>query len=220
MPTGLDDLLALPGVGAYTARAVAAFAFRQRHPVVDTNVRRVFARADAGWPEASPATTVADLTAVAAQLPTDPEAAATASVAFMELGALICTARAPRCGECPLLAACAWHRHRATALPGSAVEPPATAVGPVAPAGGTVGPVARPRRSQRFVGTDRYVRGLLMAVLRAADGPVPRVQLDAVWPDPDQRARALGGLVTDGLACLVDPGGYALPGDHGSAPRL
>ncbi|HET8642609.1 MAG TPA: A/G-specific adenine glycosylase, partial [Pseudonocardiaceae bacterium] len=88
VPTDLADLLALPGVGAYTARAVAAFAHGQRHPVVDTNVRRLVARAVAGRPDAGAATTPADLAATEALLPGDPAVAARASAAFMELGAL------------------------------------------------------------------------------------------------------------------------------------
>jgi A/G-specific adenine glycosylase len=175
VPDDVDALLALPGIGVYTARAVAAFAFRQRHPVVDTNVRRVVARAVAGEPDGGAATTPADLRAVEVLLPDDHEAAARASIAFMELGAVVCTARAPRCAECPLAPVCAWR------LAGS---PPSE--GPVRP-------------SQRYHGTDRYVRGLLMAVLRASDAPVPGERLDAVWPDADQRRRALAGLLADGL---------------------
>src|SRR5687767_3073860 len=108
VPDDLDELLALPGVGAYTARAVASFAYGQRHPVVDTNVRRVVARAVGGQGEAGPPSTARDLAAVEALLP---EAdAARFGVAVMELGALVCTARTPRCGGCPLLDACAWRR--------------------------------------------------------------------------------------------------------------
>src|SRR6185369_2560640 len=97
----LEQLLALPGIGTYTARAVATFAYGQRHPVVDTNVRRVVSRAVEGKPDAGPTTTTADLTAMADLLPEAPERAARASIAFMELGAIVCTARSPRCPECP-----------------------------------------------------------------------------------------------------------------------
>ncbi|UWP82985.1 A/G-specific adenine glycosylase [Dactylosporangium fulvum] len=176
VPDDVDALLALPGIGMYTARAVAAFAFRQRHPVVDTNVRRVVARVVEGAADGGAATTPADLRAVEVLLPDDHEAAARASVAFMELGAMICTARAPRCADCPLTTVCAWR------LAGS---PPAD------------GPS---RRTQRYHGTDRYVRGLMMAVLRASDEPVPLDRLDEVWPDAQQRQRALDGLLADGLA--------------------
>lgn len=183
VPRSLPALLALPGIGGYTARAVAVFAYQQRHPVVDTNVRRLVARAAAGAPDAGPSTTEADLTAAAALLPAQPPAAARASVAFMELGALVCTARDPRCGGCPLSAPCAW---RASGRP--------------LPAGPS-------RRPQRYAGTDRQVRGKLLAVLREATGPLPRTGLDVVWPDPSQRERALAGLVADGLV-------HALPGER------
>jgi A/G-specific adenine glycosylase len=197
VPRSLDELLALPGIGAYTARAVAAFAYRQRHPVVDTNVRRLVARAVAGEPDAGPTTTAADLDAVSELLPLAPGAAATASAAFMELGAVICTTRTPRCAGCPLAAGCAW---RAAARP--------------LPAGPT-------RRPQRYAGTDRQVRGELLAVLRQATGPVPRTRLDLVWPDATQRERALVSLIDDGLVTAYPGGEYTLAGDRGpvSGPR-
>lgn len=188
VPTDLEALLALPGVGTYTGRAVAAFAFGQRHPVVDTNVRRVVARAVAGEPDAGPATRPADLVATAALLPVEPAEAAKASAAFMELGALVCTAQAPRCVDCPLVESCAWR-----------------ASGRTAPAGPT-------RRPQRYAGTDRQVRGLLLAVLRETTGPVARDRLDLVWADATQRARALASLIDDGLVERIDDR-FALAGE-------
>lgn len=187
VPTDLDALLCLPGVGAYTARAVAAFAFGQRQPVVDTNVRRVVARAFAGQGEAGPLSTARDLSAVAALLPDEPARAARVSVALMELGAMLCTARNPRCGDCPLRGTCAWR---------------------LAGAPRYAGPRSRP---QRFTGTDRQVRGLLLEVLRTSPVPVEHSALDAVWPDAGQRARALDALVVDGLVDPLPDGRYALP---------
>jgi A/G-specific adenine glycosylase len=187
VPASVDDLLTLPGVGAYTARAVAAFAFGQRQPVVDTNVRRVVARAVGGQGEAGPPATTRDLAAVEALLPAEPAAAARVSVALMELGALVCTARTPRCAECPLRLSCAWR------LAGA---PPYD------------GPTVRP---QRFAGTDRQVRGLLLDVLRGSSTPVEAAALDIVWPDVVQRARALDALVVDGLVDPLPDGRYALP---------
>ena len=201
VPHDLSDLLALPGIGTYTARAVAAFAFRQRHPVVDTNVRRVIARATTGKEAVGSAATVGDLTAVERLLPLEAEAAAVASAAFMELGALVCTARAPRCPECPLVTTCALQ----TADTATGSEAPGDRVEPNGSRG-------RGSRTQRYIGTDRYVRGLLLAILRDHTGPVPAGRLDAVWPDQEQRSRALGGLLADGLACEVTTGHYALPG--------
>lgn len=190
VPRTVPELRALPGVGNYTARAVAAFAYRQRHPVVDTNVRRLVARCVTGRPDAGPTTTIADLAATAALLPADPAGAAAASVAFMELGALVCTAREPRCQHCPLSAECVWR------------------------AGGSPLPPGPSRRSQRYAGTDRQVRGALLAVLREAPAPVPRNQLDLVWADTSQRERALATLVDDGLLCHLPGDRYALPGDR------
>ncbi|TDC75702.1 A/G-specific adenine glycosylase [Micromonospora sp. KC606] len=194
VPKNLEHLLALPGVGTYTARAVAAFAHGQRHPVVDTNVRRVVSRAVAGEPDAGPATRPSDLVACEELLPVEPAAAALASAAFMELGAIVCTARSPRCTACPVESVCAWR------------------------ASGQAAPVGPTRRPQRYAGTDRQVRGLLLAVLRDATGPVPHQRLDQVWHDDVQRSRALAGLVRDGLVEPVGQDSVRLIGD-GPAPQ-
>jgi A/G-specific adenine glycosylase len=187
VPDDLDALLSLPGVGAYTARAVAAFAFGQRAAVVDTNVRRVVARAVRGQGEAGPPSTVRDLAAVETLLPEDPSEAAHLSAALMELGALICTARSPLCTHCPVATSCAWRLAGYPAYDG---------------------PTARP---QKFEGTDRQVRGKLMAVVREAAKPVGRAQLDLIWHDASQRDRALHSLVTDGLLEVTKNGRFRLP---------
>ena len=186
LPATVPELLALPGVGDYTARAVVAFAHRQRVPVVDTNVRRVVARAVEGVADA--AVRRSDLALVEALLPAEPEQAATASVALMELGALVCTARAPRCPACPLRDRCRW-----VAAGRPVLDEPV-------------------KRAQSWAGSDRQVRGRLMAVLRDAAGPVPPERLAAVWDEPVQRARALDALVADGLVDPLPDGRYALPG--------
>jgi A/G-specific adenine glycosylase len=186
VPDDVDALLALPGVGTYTARAIACFAYGRRVPVVDTNVRRVVARAVHGRAD-SPAS-VRDLADVEAILPNDGRAPGF-SIALMELGATVCTARSPRCGLCPL-SVCAWR---------SAGFPPSTT-----PA----------RRVQRYAGTDRQVRGRLLDVLRANDAPVDRAQLDVAWlSDTAQRDRALGSLLTDGLVEQTADGLFALAGE-------
>jgi len=190
VPDDVETLLTLPGVGTYTARAVACFAYGRNVPVVDTNVRRVVARAVHGRAD-SPAS-VRDLTDVAALLPNDTDAPRF-SVALMELGATVCTARSPRCGVCPL-SSCAWR---------SAGWPPASA-----PA----------RRPQRYAGTDRQVRGRLLDVLRANVGPVPRAELDVAWlSDTAQRDRALDSLLVDGLVEQTDSGLFALAGEGGES---
>jgi A/G-specific adenine glycosylase len=188
VPSEVDSLLALPGVGDYTARAVAAFAFGQRCPVVDTNVRRVVARAVNGAGDAGPPATRRDLAETAALLPPEPGRAAAFSAALMELGQTVCTARAPRCPACPIAADCAW---RLSGYP---------------PYQGPTKPV------QRFAGTDRQVRGLLLDVLRGCPDPVTVDLLDATWHDATQRARALDGLVADGLVDPLPDGRFALPG--------
>ena len=186
VPSDVATLLTLPGIGAYTARAVACFAYRQRVPVVDTNVRRVVARVVRGRAD-SPAS-VRDLDDVAALLPEGPDAPVF-SVALMELGATVCTARSPRCGLCPL-SHCAW---RAAGFP-AAAEPV--------------------RRVQRYAGTDRQVRGRLMDVLRGNNSPVSKAQLDVVWlTDTAQRDRALDSLLVDGLVEQTADGRFALAGE-------
>ncbi len=187
VPEDVDTLLSLPGIGAYTARAIACFAHRQRVPVVDTNVRRVVTRVVHGRADAAASSSARDLDAVAALLPDDDRAPAF-SAALMELGTVVCTARSPRCGLCPL-SSCRWR---------SLGYPPGTGA----------------RRVQRYAGTDRQVRGRLLDVLRASDSPVTRAQLDLVWPaDTVQRDRALGSLLVDGLVEQTASGLFALAGE-------
>jgi A/G-specific adenine glycosylase len=188
VPEELDDLLALQGVGPYTARAIAAFAFGRRHPVVDTNTRRVIARATIGQAEPGPPSTARDLAAMSALLPEADAAARVFNAGTMELGATICTARAPRCDVCPIAASCAWRR---------AGYPPYD------------GP--RKAVQARFEGSDRQVRGIVMRELRAAHRPVARDELASVWPDAAQLGRAIAGLVADGLAVAEENDAIGLP---------
>ncbi|HZB30684.1 MAG TPA: A/G-specific adenine glycosylase [Streptosporangiaceae bacterium] len=187
VPSSYDALRALPGIGSYTAAAVASFAYQQRHAVLDTNVRRVLARLVAGKEYPPTAQTAAEVKLAESLLPPDPPVAARWSVAMMELGALVCTARTPRCVDCPVAASCAW------LLAG---RPPHD------------GP---PRRGQTYAGTDRQCRGRLLDVLRGAPGPVDKIALDIVWSDAVQRERALAGLIADGLVAPLTDGRYALP---------
>ncbi len=187
VPSAYDDLLALPGVGDYTAAAVATFAFGRRHVVLDTNVRRVLARVLGGQELPALSVTRAERDRAAAVLPEDEPTAATWSIALMELGALVCTARSPRCEACPVSRECAWRLAGYPAYDGPA------------------------RRGQAWDGTDRQCRGRLMAVLRDSDGPVHRSSLDAVWPDATQREKCLDALLADGLVARVGPETYSLP---------
>ncbi|UZN05230.1 A/G-specific adenine glycosylase [Cellulomonas sp. S1-8] len=184
LPDDEDALLALPGVGAYTAAAVRAFAFGRRSVVLDTNVRRVLARLAAGEALPAPTQTVAEMQLAGTWVPDDDAAAARWSAASMELGALVCTARAPRCEACPVADRCRWL---------AAGRPPDLH--------------AHRRRTQAWAGTDRQARGRVMALLRGALGPVPHDAVAVVWPDPAQLARCVDALVTDGLVVRDAPPG-------------
>jgi A/G-specific adenine glycosylase len=186
VPASVDALIALPGVGAYTAAAVASFAFGQRRAVLDTNVRRVLTRLFNGRERPPPSPSAAEVRLAESLLPARPDRAALWSVAVMELGALVCTAARPDCANCPVAPSCAWRL-----------------------AGRPAGDGRRPR--QAYAGTDRQCRGRLLAVLREASGPVAAPHLDAVWPDSQQRARALDSLVADGLVDPRPDGTFGLP---------
>ncbi len=180
VPRDVDDLLALTGIGDYTARAVAVFAYGDRHPVVDTNTRRVLARAMQGRSQPGPAAKrdLADMTEI---LPHDIAASAVVNAAAMELGALVCTARVPRCDACPLADRCAW---RAAGYPDTGD----TRV-----------------KQARYEGSDRQARGAILGVLRAATThDVAAEDVIGDWPDAAQRDRAIDSLVSDGLVEAVD----------------
>lgn len=179
VPDGVEDLLSLTGIGDYTARAVAVFAYGHRHPVVDTNTRRVIARAIHGRSQPGPAAR-RDLDDMAALLPSDDAEAAAMNAAIMELGATVCTARAPRCERCPLADHCRWLQ----------LGRPDTGD-------------RRPKQAT-YEGSDRQARGAVLAVLRTH--PAARVPAAAVvpdWPDAAQRARAIDSLISDGLAVQI-----------------
>ncbi|CAN7286181.1 A/G-specific adenine glycosylase [Microbacterium foliorum] len=176
VPKDVDALLKLSGIGDYTARAVAVFAYGDRHPVVDTNTRRVMARAILGQAQPGPPSR-RDLELMDSLLPADVAESAVFNAAAMELGATICTARSPRCEICPLVGVCAW----------------------VAAGRPDTGDTRR--RQATFEGSDRQARGAVLRILRAAAPDA--VLIDSVlaeWPDPLQRDRAIDSLIADGLA--------------------
>ncbi|MEZ3156317.1 A/G-specific adenine glycosylase [Microbacterium sp. BWR-S6Y] len=180
VPRDVDALLALTGIGDYTARAVAVFAYGDRHPVVDTNTRRVLARAVEGLAQPGPPHR-RDLERMEAELPADVAAAAIVNAAAMELGAIVCTARAPKCEACPLTKQCAW---RAAGYPESE---------------------DRRRKQAAYEGSDRQARGAVLKTLRgAAPAAVPLFAVLPDWPDAAQRDRAIDSLVADGLVEAID----------------
>jgi A/G-specific adenine glycosylase len=187
VPADYDELRALPGIGDYTAAAVASFAYGRRHAVLDTNVRRVLARACSAQQYPATAVSAAERALAVSLLPQEPAGAAAWAAASMELGALICTAKSPRCAHCPVAELCAWR------LAGSPEH---------------TGPA---RKGQSYAGTDRQCRGALLAVLRAAHAPVEVDTLFAAWEDEEQRGRALRGLLADGLAVRTAANQYRLP---------
>lgn len=199
VPRTAAELLALPGVGAYTAAAVACFAFGRPEVVVDTNIRRVHARLVSGRALPEKSLTAAETALARDLMPARREEACRWNASVMELGALVCTARSPRCGECPVADLCAW---RAAGMPEPHYRP----------------------TGQAWAGTDRQVRGAIMAVLRSegavslADLPLRTTaagRLGAHRPAEDQWERCVAGLVADGLARWNDDGPEAtlsLPG--------
>lgn len=192
LPCSEEELLALPGIGTYTAASVVAFAFHKRSVVVDTNVRRVLARVFRGLALAEPNVTAAQLRQAADVVPQDDAQAALWAVSSMEFGALICSARAPTCEACPIADLCAWRK-----------------------AGFPPDEHASRRRPQSWAGTDRQVRGRIMAALRDAPQALPRAQLDLAWvgnpPEAVQVERCIAALAVDGLIELTADGTLSLP---------
>ena len=185
VPSDVDALLRLPGVGPYTARAVAVFAFRAHEPVVDTNIRRVIARAVHGESDQGPPSTTRDLADMTALLP-PPDVSPEFNAGMMELGAIVCTARNPACDICPLRESCAW---RAAGYP--------TSNSP------------RRRPQAKYEGSDRQARGAVLKALRERPEPVSRASLAAVWADSVQLDRAILTLLDDGLVVATGIGDRA-----------
>jgi len=180
VPRDVPALLALSGIGEYTARAVAVFHYGDRHPVVDTNTRRVMARIVDGRAQPD-APSKRDLERMARLLPADVQEAALFNAAMMELGATVCTARSPRCDACPLRAQCAWLQ------------------------AGRPDTGDRRRRQARYEGSDRQARGAVLRDLReASDHVLPADAVARDWPDDGQRDRAIDSLIVDGLVEAVD----------------
>jgi A/G-specific adenine glycosylase len=184
VPADLAALCALPGVGPYTARAVLAFAYETDHAVVDVNVARVIARAVVG--EALPASRTQ---AVADGLV--PRGRGWLwNQSLMEIGAVVCGARAPACDRCPLAPSCAWS---------AAGRPPPD-------------PAVPRTRQSVFEGSDRQGRGRLVAALRTGPVPPRRLSVACGWPDDPGRARRVAeALVSEGLARRGPRGALMLP---------
>jgi A/G-specific adenine glycosylase len=182
-PRTLEGLRALPGVGAYTARAILTFAFEDRAAVVDTNIARVFARLAGARLTGSVVQRMADHAV-------DGEQSWAWNQCLMDIGAMLCRPLQPACADCPLQSDCAWR--------GIGEDPAVSSAGVSG-------------RQSPFEGSDRQGRGRLLKAL--GRGPVDTADVSTVMGWPDQRARAdrlATSLVADGLA-VVDGGSYRLP---------
>ena len=189
VPGSEEELLALPGVGTYTAAAVSAFAFGRRATVIDTNVRRVQARIVDGVALAAPSLTRAETDLATLLLPQDADVSRKWNAAVMEVGAVVCSARSPRCPDCPVHDLCAWQLAGRPAYEGPA------------------------RRVQSWLGTDRQCRGAILAVLRRSERPSTAIEVGAAWSNDDaQRDRCLDSLVADGLVEPLTRNRFRLPG--------
>ena len=177
VPPHLEELRALPGIGEYTAAAVMAFAFGGRAAVADTNIRRVLVRTLQGQERPAPSYTASERALVTATLPADTARSVLWNQSVMELGAIVCTARSPLCQDCPLADDCLWLRR-----------------------GRPAADAEQPRRIQRFEGTDRQLRGMMMARLRESDVVAEEELLSLDAEDPVRSRRCLDSLLADGLA--------------------
>ena len=181
VPDDEQVLRGLPGIGEYTAAAIVAFAYGKRSVVVDTNVRRVIARAVAGrqWPEQN--LSRAEYELAASLVPASALAAATWAAASMELGATICTAAKPQCEVCPVSSECEWLKLGQPQSP-------------------------RPQRTQAWHGTDRQCRGVILQALRESTRPVPNAELRALWPEEEQFKRCLLALRSENFVVRTKTG--------------
>ena len=170
IPQNIDELRKLPGVGEYTAAAIIAFAFNKKSLVLDTNIRRLFSRLIDGKEFPSLHQTSHERESREKLIPKN---APMWAASTMELGALICTARNPKCDLCPVSTSCQWRR---AGYPKSKIA----------------------KRKQGWHGTNRQCRGTIMKSLREEDSQ-SLAALKKLWDDHEQLANALASLIDDGL---------------------
>ena len=183
IPENEAELRALPGIGEYTAAAIAAFAFEKRSLVLDINIRRLYARLFDGVETPTQAATKVEKSRYEELIPKrEPHVWAAAS---MELGAVICTSQAPKCGICPVAHVCAW---RSLDYPKSDVV----------------------KRRQTWHGTDRQCRGTIVQALRENE-VLTKSQIAQLWDVPSQLEKALLTLLDDGLIESRGKNKFSLP---------
>ena len=183
IPNDETQLRKLPGIGEYTAAAIVAFAFNGRSLVLDINIRRLFSRLYRGEESPTTAPTKAERLEYAQYLPE--KKAHLWAAATMELGALICTAKNPLCGRCPVADLCAWR----------SLDYPAS---------------ERVKRTQSWHGTDRQCRGTVVQALRENETLTKR-ELHLLWDVPSQLEKAILTLLDDGLIEERRKNSYSLP---------
>lgn len=192
LPRTYDELVALPGIGDYTASAVMSFAFGERIAVIDTNVRRVLWRTFKGEESFGGATKPEERKLAQALLPQDAKESVTWNEALIELGALVCTAKNPKIDEDPWAT---YSRFYANGCPNMGQK--------------------RTRPRQSFKGTNRQVRGIVLNALRAlADREqptLPRGEVERLWDDHVQLDACIASLDEDGLVEIGPDGSVRLP---------
>ena len=183
IPETQSELRELPGIGDYTSAAIIAFAFEGRSLVLDINIRRVFARVIDGVEVPTAAPTKSERLEREKLIPSkNPHVWAAAT---MELGALICTAKNPKCGQCPLADQCIW---RSLDYPLS----------------------DQPKRTQSWHGTDRQCRGVIVQALRE-NPALSKKEIMQLWDVPSQVEKALLTLLEDGLVVAQKRERFSLP---------
>lgn len=187
LPTTYEALIALPGIGDYTASAVMSFAFGERIAVIDTNIRRVLSRAFLGQESLGSAPSVLERTLARIVLPQQEKASVTWNQAIMELGATVCTAKQPQCQDCPLNTLCLFLQ---AGLPNLAQQ--------------------RTRPRQKFKGTDRQIRGKIMQALRQ-ESPLSYEEASALCDDAIQLDRCIASLDEDGLIEIMEDHSVRFP---------
>ena len=183
IPQDEEELRALPGIGEYTAAAIAAFAFGERSLVLDINIRRLFARLYDGVERPTQTASKIEKSRCEELIPKkEPHIWAAAT---MELGAVICTSQSPKCGICPVADPCKW---RSLDYPKSDVV----------------------KRRQTWHGTDRQCRGMIVQALRENE-VLTKNQISQLWDVPSQLEKALLTLLDDGLIESRGRNKFSLP---------
>jgi A/G-specific adenine glycosylase len=183
VPSSEIELRKLPGVGEYTSAALIAFAFSGRSLVLDINIRRLFSRVIDGVETPKAAPTKSERVEREKLIPE--KNAAIWAAATMEIGALICTAKKPKCGVCPLADQCKW---RSLDFPLS----------------------DQPKRTQTWHGTDRQCRGVIVQALRE-NSALSKKEINLLWDVPSQVEKALLTLLEDGLVVSIAGQRFSLP---------